>query len=344
MKTIPPAVFLALIGLGACAAPSKFEPARRDGVAPIARSEGSPGGGGSPAPAIAQDYSPSALFYEQHGDFHANMDRFRPAFRTSFRYLPNSRIDGESGSFDQGDIEAGGDLRLVVGPDTLLRVGGGYEVRRLETSSSFSPAGSSLDETLHRVWANFGVGQHLDDRVYVEGTFSPELASDFDGTLHGDDWNFQATGIVTYEYSDEVYLKGGVHVDQVFDDVPVYPVAGMAWMFAPSWRVDVMLPVRAELSWEASAATTFTLGVELVGEQYEIRAPSNLGKVRSELITQEFILAAGVIHRFNDHVSAFGRFGGALGGDYDLSPPVGGKIDGQLDPTLMFEVGLGWDF
>ena len=59
---------------------------------------------------------------------------------------------------------------------------------------------------------------------------------------------------------------------------------------------------------------------------------------------QELELYLGGQHRFDDHLSVFGRVGAVIAGDHKFQNPAGGRIDGQMDPSLMFEVGLGWDF
>ena len=63
-----------------------------------------------------------------------------------------------------------------------------------------------------------------------------------------------------------------------------------------------------------------------------------------ELNVQELQIYLGLLHRFDDNLSVFGRFGAVIAGDHKFTAPNGGRVQGQMDPTILFEVGIGWDF
>ena len=191
---------------------------------------GSASGSAQPDAAIAQDYSPSAIFHEAHGDFLARRNRFRPAFRGSFLAMPNASLNNDPGDFDVTQFKAEGGAPFVVDPDSVGTIGGLVKARRYEFSSN-TPG--LEDETVWGLGMTFGFGRFVNDETLVELEFAPGVYSDLDGSLHHNDWQFFGKGLVTFHHSDELYLKGGVEVTEVFDDVPVYPLLGLSWLFQP---------------------------------------------------------------------------------------------------------------
>ena len=131
---------------------------------------------------------------------------------------------------------------------------------------------------------------------------------------------------------------------QDFVDVPVFPILGVAWLFDPNFRLDILLPLRAELSWLISVPTQVFIGAEVEGQQYHVRAPATQGKAQSDINIQDIRLYVGASHRFNDNFSLFARTGAVVAGDYRFKPVNMGTYDGQIQPTFMLEFGLGWDF
>src|SRR5690606_39090000 len=110
-------------------------------------------------------------------------------------------------------------------------------------------------------------------------------------------------------------LKGGVAVSEDFADVDVIPLAGLALTIHDQWRIDILLPHRAEISWSPNAeATIVRAGIYLEGDQYRVRTAGN----RVDWQTQEITVAAGLVQRMNDYVSVFGEIGSAIAGDYKL--------------------------
>jgi len=276
------------------------------------------------------------MYGEAHGDFIANRDRYRPMFALSVQAQPHSRLASEPGEFDNGDLLLQGAAPVAVDPDTALLVGGRAEARRFE----FSVNSGLPNDSVYSVGAVLGAGRFVNDDTYVEAVFEPGIYSDFGGTLTHNDWQFLGHATATYRYSEEVYFTGGIKVSRDFEKVPVFPVLGVAWLFDPNWRVDVMLPLRAELSWLVSVPTTVFVGAEIEGHEYSVRSSAATGKQQHDINIQDIRLYIGANHRVNDNFSMFARTGAVVGGDYRFTP----SYDGQIEPTFMLELGLGWDF
>jgi hypothetical protein len=343
-----PAIFVSILaayGLGACAAPGV--PPERHGtesgtaLAP-ARSTPAPATAAPEMPASVQDYSPLALFSEAHADFLAKRDRFEPSFVVAARGLLDGNLNNENGDFDMGEVRAEGMAPIVIDPDSVLLFGGKALARRYEMSSDFR--GGVEDQTVQAYGANIGLGHFFSTDTYAEAVFSPGVYSDFDGTLHSDDWQFFGRGLLTYRLNEDVFVKGGVEVTQVFEDVPVYPLLGISAQFHPAWRTDILLPRKAELSFLPTDALTIFGQITLDGDEFRVRSSSNFGKRPYSLQTQELAIYFGGSYRFTDNLSLYAKIGSVIAGDHRFQDPTGVHVEGQIEPALAGEVGIGWDF
>lgn len=296
-----------------------------------------------PATSVApqeRDYSPKALFHDAHGDFLVEADRYEPEVRARLGWQPNGRLQSVPGDFDMTELAIDGRVPIEVDPDNALLVGGHLGTRRYQ----FDTVTGVQDESLSRMALDLGFLSFLQPDLMVEVVFSPGVYSDLDGGLHSQDWQFLGHGIATWKYRDDLYLKAGLEVSQVFDDVPVYPVAGLAWLVAPQWRVDVLLPRKAEISWSPHGQLVVHGGFELDGQEYRVRSDAATGKRRFDFDVQELRLVVGGLWRFTDHLSAFGKLGTTLAGDHNFRTPAGVLRDGTMEPTFTFTMGVGLDF
>lgn len=288
-----------------------------------------------------QDYSPRALYMDAHGDFTSKMGRFQPMISGSLTWLPGASLVGKSGEFDQGWVQADAKIPFITGTDTSLTAGAYFDARRFEVDRSFR---SVPDETVYAAGIHFGASHFAEDDLLLSALISPGVYSDWDGTLHRRDWQFNGNALATYRTSDDVFLKGGVMWSQDFKDVGAFPLLGVSWLFHPRWRLDVLLPKKVEVSWNPSPAIILHTGVDLEGNRYRVRGPLSSGKPTDDLWAQEITLTAGGIYRFSDNISLFSRVGGAMAGDYKFTNTLGQRVGGSLDPTFLVEVGFGIDF
>lgn len=288
-----------------------------------------------------QDYSPSSLFSQHHGEFYEDFEPFRENIRLTFRGQTATQVDGESGHFDLWGVGIEGNYDMVIDPDIVLTMGARHETRRYNYNSNF--AGPDQDEYMRELSLHAGVGVFVNDDLYVSGSVVPGIFSDMQSSLNSRDWQLFGRSLATFRYADELYLKGGVYIDQTFRDLPVYPVLGMAWLFHPDWRLDVLLPRDIMVTWNYTPEFSLNGGADLRGNQYNFRSDLSTGKTEYKLTTQEFNLFVGANYRFDENLSIFGRVGGVLFGDSRFPGPTGNS-KGQLEPSLFFEAGVGWTF
>src|SRR5690606_32468222 len=125
----------------------------------------------------------------------------------------------------------------------------------------------------------------------------------------------------------------------------VIPLAGIAWALNEQFRIDILLPHRAEASWSPnSGVTTLRVGGYLEGNQYRVRSSAATGKRQVDWQTQEITVAAGLNHRFSDYLSVFGEIGSVIAGDTKLRDGTSQSFTGSIEPTFFFQVGVGFDF
>ena len=293
-----------------------------------------------------QNYAPDVLFAKDHGEFMVAREPWRPDLRASVLFLSDSEVKGEPGDFNlqhsQFDIER----RIYPGhPDAFIDVGLQYGNREYDFSSG---AGVASDETLHRASMTVTYGQFVDQDTLIEIDFNPGVWSDFsDSTLHHEDWQFYGRGLATWRFDKSVFVSAGVEYSGLFREFDVYPMLGVAYVIDPNWRVDVLLPRQARLTFSYSEHSSMFLSVDLDGGEYRIRAPSAaVGPSRTPrtVNVQEFTASLGGMHRINAMLSLEGRVGMTMGGDYRWLGNGPGDYDGQLEPQIFVEVGFGFSF
>ena len=287
------------------------------------------------------DYSVDGLFHEHHGDFVNDSNPFREDLRLSFHLENDTSVKNERGSYDLYEFEFVGDYDIIVDPDIMVMVGGTVGTRRYDFTTSFP--GATGDENLNQISIRAGAGFFLSDELFLSGELEPGIFSDLDGSLDSSDYQVFAKTLATYQYSDEIYFKAGIYVDQVFDDLPVYPVAGIAWLFHPQWRFDALIPRSITLSYNPTPAWVLNAGFDLDGNQYNLRTRSGGMSADVTVTTQELNLFVGANYRIDEHFSVFGKLGTILLGDTEFKSTTG-RSDGTLEPSAFFEIGAGFTF
>lgn len=289
-----------------------------------------------------RDYSPSGLFAERHGGFLTRAKRYEPRMFARYMVMPDAQLTSEPGSFDMQEVRVRGDAPIVLDPGNYLTLGGEFRTREYDVSRNVLGA---ADEDVYTLGLRLGAGVFVNDDFLVEGMFRPGIYSDLDGTLTSQDWQWFGHALGTYRVRDDVFLKAGLAVSEDFADVGLIPLGGVSWLIGDQWRLDILLPHRVEVSWSPNAgATTICVGGYLEGDQYFVRGPALTGKRRATWQTQEITISASLIHRMNDYISLFGEVGSAVAGDYKFRDGTSQRFDGSLEPTIFFNVGIGFDF
>ncbi len=169
-----------------------------------------------------EDYSPSALFTDNHGDFILQQNRFEPMARFDILWMPDADIKGESGDFDLVYPRADVKVPLAVDPDTFVTVGGYFGVRSYDTSGTFVAS----EDNLYEIGAYLGVGTFINEDFLLEGLFYPGVYSDLDGGLNSKDWQWYFDALGVFRTAEDLFWKVGVSHNGLFKDMDVYPLLG----------------------------------------------------------------------------------------------------------------------
>ena len=287
-----------------------------------------------------QDYSVSGMFNERYGEFMANYRPFHQDIRVSYFGQYDTEVSGETGHFDVSAIKSLARFDVPVDPDGFMTLGVRAEWFDYQFSSAAPTDG---DEQFGEVSLIVGGGYFVHEDLLIQGTFEPGLYSDFSGTMTSDDWQFYGNLLATIRQREDLYWHLGLRTSNDFEDVKVFPLLGLAWLPTVEWRVDILLPLKMEVSYLPSASTILKLGLELEGDDYTVRSPVETGSIPFTQGIQTLRLFADATHRFNDTYSMFGRFGSTIAGDFEWNSTVG-QMDGTIEPAIFFELGIGLSF
>ncbi|MGE3171035.1 MAG: hypothetical protein AB7O97_00315 [Planctomycetota bacterium] len=288
------------------------------------------------------DYSLRALFQQAHGDFMLAHERFDPMIELSAGALPNGNVSSEPGDFDLFTLGADVDVPVMIAPDSFLRFGTFFGSRHYQTKGMGSSFG---DETLYDAGVHVGLGWFVTDDVLLELDLRPGFWSDWDGTLHHQDFDLPASALATVRYSEQLFFKLGARYNEVYEDANLLPWVGVSWT-NEFVRFDLMLPESLELSLWPSPDFGVLFGAEARGAEYHVRGPVGSGKPRNDIRVQELLVYTGATWRFSDYTSLQVRGGAAVAGDYKVDDGTNAlpSITGTLDPSFFVDVTFGIDF
>jgi polyhydroxybutyrate depolymerase len=90
-------------------------------------------------------------------------------------------------------------------------------------------------------------------------------------------WHVYGVGLGTARVAATARLVYGLGYTFDFGRGLPLPFLGVDWRCAPAWRLDVLLPVLARLTWRATTAWSLTLGTTVAGDIFRYRASDALG-------------------------------------------------------------------
>lgn len=302
------------------------------------------------APQGDVDYSLYGQFRLNHGEFMDRRERFQPQVDLRARLMPNQRVNGEPGSYDQFGYDFDAEIPVLISTESYLTFGAYYLGRRYVTSNAFGSAGNTTglaDETLLGVGAKLGFGVFLDDagNWLLEVETHPGAWSDLDDTLHHEDFDFPSHALFTVRPMPNFFFKFGARYNQVYEDAPWLPLLGFSWEIVDGFRVDLLMPENLELSFWPSSSTGILFGAQVSGAEYHVHTSESQNQ-RDDLRVQEVVAYLGLMTRMSDSTSFLARAGMVVAGDYDLTSGAAGfnRVEGALDQGFWAEFSFGLNF
>jgi hypothetical protein len=304
-------------------------------------------------------YDRRAIFLREHGDFMNRRERYKPMISVGANLLANQSIRHEPGHFREFGAFTDINLPWNVSTDGYLMFGLYGSARRYQFKNmgQGAPLG---DETLYAAGVKLGFGAFLDDNLLLEVETHPGVFTDADGPLKHQDFDYPSFAVATMRVTPDLFLKAGVRYNQVFHDAPWLPILGISWDITGNsaaaggeadlggWRLDVLLPEHAEVSYWPSGSTGWLLGVEITGAEYHVRTSASTSPPRQQdnLQVQEVTAYLGLVERLSDNFSFTARVGAPLAGQYDLTTGENGfnRVEGALSSGPFAEISFGFDF
>lgn len=198
---------------------------------------------------------------------------FRPALVESlaagysFSGASDLSRDGPHGEVSVRHFEASASGRVPVGERTTLIYGVAIGINELDAD-----AGLALPDRLGELSLNLGVQRRLSTRWSVSGFLRPGIYGDLEN-MDSDSFNAPVLVMASYAASRELVWLTGVAANP-FSERIVMPVAGVRWVFAPSWTLNIGFP-RVGVSWAVREGLSLHAGLGIQGGTYRIT--ENLG-------------------------------------------------------------------
>ncbi|MCC5022196.1 MAG: hypothetical protein J6386_05065 [Candidatus Synoicihabitans palmerolidicus] len=219
-----------------------------------------------------------------------------------FAYAFSPESDLERGS-KIGDVSIDQfNLELKVGnrrfADLSVFIGLSEKYTELDIS-----AGVPLPDHLPAVGLNFGVRRSLADWFGPEwsGTvmLQTEFSSDSSGLSDAEE-SFGGGVFFSYQQSPTLSWDFGV-MGRSLADLPVLPLVGARWDFAPKWRASLGFPSTG-VTYDYSERLKLRAGMSFDGETYHVSTERALGLGDTWLDYREIRAGVGFDYRINPHL------------------------------------------
>lgn len=277
---------------------------------------------------------------DRHQDFISASSYFDPAIELSYLYQGSTKVHGEPGRFQMQHATLDATIPVPVTKDAFLLTGGTFSIRGYRDRGDFPVSADNLFE----VSLLAGAGFFATPNWLLIGEFRPGVYSDFETSLTGSAYQYLGASMAVWRYSESLYLKFGVAVDEAFQKINVFPLLGGAWVVSERWRIDVLLPLEARASFQPSDSLILYAGAWLDGSEYQIREGQGRNEVRDDLHVQELQIGLGLTRRITDRWSITGEIGSAVAGQYELENDDHQIIDGSVEPAIYGKVAMGFSF
>jgi opacity protein-like surface antigen len=166
------------------------------------------------------------------------------------------------------------DLPLApLSESTTLAADFGYSAYHLDRSGPVA-----LPEHLESLDAGLSTRHRFDDRWGLLARVSVGVAGS-EGRFSSDGFNAGLFAIATYQFSETFSAGVGFAYNSLSESLPVIPVAGVRWDFAPDWRFTLAFP-STRVSWNANERLTLRVSLDLDTGSFHVKndpRPATIG-------------------------------------------------------------------
>ncbi|MEM9936783.1 MAG: DUF6268 family outer membrane beta-barrel protein [Bacteroidota bacterium] len=183
-------------------------------------------------------------------------------FKIHSTYYPSQSVSESTTDGEVGFWEWSGQLaipQLLEKQQLVLIHRLGYTNLRVDTEGIFTNTSSEATKNYHTIIYNLSVIKILNPNWKLLVNISPTLASDFNESLHGDDFLFQASGLLMNTKREKFQYGLGLAYTTRFGRQIVIPM-GMIKYNTPKMTLDAFLPNKLSLMFNTHK--TFNYGFE----------------------------------------------------------------------------------
>ena len=214
-------------------------------------------------------------------------------------------------------------LNLPLAPlseSTTLSADFGYSGFFLDRSGPVA-----LPEKLESLDAGLAARHRFDDRWSALARLSAGVAGS-EGTFSSDGFNVGLFALANYQFSETFSAGFGFAYNSLSESLPVIPVIGVRWDFAPDWRFTLAFP-STRVSWTVSERLTLRVSLDLDTGSFHVKndpRPATIG--------------VGGRPDLSDSIVDYTAISAGFGASYQLTDSL------TLDATLGYNFSRTADF
>ena len=279
-------------------------------------------------------------FVKSHGHFLVGAAKPQPIFQLSTAFQPKVGVEDARVEADIVKVKMRIGKAFGLNENVALVTDFGLGIRNYEFSKIGGVA--DFDETLYEIALKLGLNWFISDRLMVAVAFRPGIFSDLDESLDGDDIQYQGNALGIYQWGDHWFVKLGVAVNQDFDQTRVIPLGGFSWVPSDQFRVDILLPQSASLTWRPWDARPLSIvpGVYLEGQQFHVQNTFGDGDIQ----IQDVRLDVTCSYEFADAYLVSLTGGMNFRGKYEVEGDGGFQADVDQEPSAYLALSMGVKF
>jgi opacity protein-like surface antigen len=202
---------------------------------------------------------------------------------------PTPTLKVETSHSGETDLEARG---AAVGEVAVSRLTAALEVPLAPLSDSTSLGADfgyssffldrsglvALPEQLESVDAGLSTRHRFDDRWSFLARLSAGVAGS-EGSFSSDGFNAGLFALATYQFSETFSAGVGFVYNTLAEELPLIPVAGVRWDFAPDWRFTLAFP-STRVAWTANDRLSLRVSLDLDTGSFHVKddpRPATIG-------------------------------------------------------------------
>lgn len=188
-------------------------------------------------------------------------------FKIESTYYPKQAIEESSRNGEIGFWEWSGQFAIpkpLKNKKTILINKLGYSNLRVDMKAELTNTSVEVIKYYHTIFYNLGIIQTLNSKWRLNVNLIPTLASDFEESLNGDDFLFQANALAINTKSRKFQYGFGLAYTTRFGRQIVIPM-GILKYNTPKMALDLVLPNRLSAMFKASETFRYGLVAALNG-------------------------------------------------------------------------------